>query len=141
LIRTADEINGTFYNPRVRSFYEVHLTANRELPHGNQTAIVPDVGFGVSMLNVTNEVDTHTPYNWTSSGTTYTSYFLTDYADNNIVFSPLFRLGVTLYPDHLVSLRFDAAYIGYANTATSLCQSFDLGFTGMLYRTLLQVRL
>ena len=56
-------------------------------------------------------------------------------------FSPLFRLGFTLFPEHQFSLQADIAYIGYANTSTSFGQTFDLGFAGVVYRTLATVRL
>jgi hypothetical protein len=60
---------------------------------------------------------------------------------NNFAFCPLFRVGVTLFPDKLISLRSDVAYVGYANTETAYGQAFDLGLAGVMYRMMLQVRL
>jgi hypothetical protein len=146
----AESINGTTYNARVKSFYELHLTVNRELPHGTQTWLIPDADFGVSALDVTSEIDTVTPvtaYYINAPGSySYNSY--TSYGDNKVAFCPLFRVGLTLFPDKLISLRSDVAYVGYANTVSASGtdlpagrQAFDLGFSGMIYRGMLQVRL
>jgi hypothetical protein len=93
------------------------------------------------MLSVSNQIDTSTPYTWTFAGTTYSYQLDRGYAVTNTSFSPLFRLGVTLFPDRLVSLRSDVAYVGYANTASAAGQAFDLGFSGVMFREMLQVRL
>jgi hypothetical protein len=139
--RLEKTIGTTHYTARVRSFYEVHLSGNRELPHGEQRCVVPDAGFGVSMLHVSNQIDTATTYTWQYSGGTYTYQLFQTHQDNKFVFSPLFRVGVALFPDRLISFRSDVAYVGYANTATAAGQTFDLGFSGFMFRALLHVRL
>ena len=49
--------------------------------------------------------------------------------------------GVTLFPHALFSVQVNVAYVGYANTVGASGQTFDLGFSGVTYRTVLQVRL
>jgi hypothetical protein len=143
-----ETIDSTLYSAHVHSFYEVHLTANYELPHDHEEWIVPDVGFGVSMLSVSDQISTLTPYTLMVGGTPYTYQWYSSYGTTNYSFSPLFRLGVTLFPAGMVSIRSDIAYIGYANTASAAGaglpagrQVFDLGFSGVMYRALVQVRL
>jgi len=134
-------VDGTSFNSRVKSFYEVHVTANRDFPLTNQTWIVPDAQFGVSMKEISNEVDIVTPYSYSFGGTTYYYNGYASHGQDNYAFSPLFRLGFTLFPDHLISFRSDVAYIGYANTVTASRQTFNLGFSGVMFRELLQIRL
>ena len=127
----SEVINNSIYTSRVNSIYEVHITANYTLPHGNQSWAAPDAGFGVSMLHVTDQIDTVPIFN----GTPQT------YDPGNYSFSPLFRIGLTLFPEHLLSIRLDAAYVGYGNTVTSAGQTFDLGISGLMAREMLQMRL
>lgn len=63
------------------------------------------------------------------------------YQDGKFAFSPLFRVGVVLSPGSLVSVRVDAAYVGYGNAPSAAGQTFNLGFSGVMYRMALQVRL
>ena len=56
-------------------------------------------------------------------------------------FSPLFKLGLALFPDHVISARIEAAYVGYGNAPTAQGQTFDLGLSGLEITSLLQVRL
>ena len=58
-----------------------------------------------------------------------------------VSFAPLFRLGLTLFPDHLFSIQADVSYIGYANTAHAFGQTFDLGVAGVAWRALAVIRL
>ena len=48
---------------------------------------------------------------------------------------------VVAFPDRLVSARVGVAYIGYANTAHAVGQSFDLGLSGWMINSVLEVRL
>lgn len=125
-------IQGTLYRTRVLSLAEWQLSAHYQLPHGAQNWIIPELGFGVSMAQVQSEVKV-----FSDTGT------LLEVAPRarNTSFSPLFQMGVTLLAHQLVSLRFDAAYVSYANTFTSGNNLFDLGFSGWLLRPMAQVRI
>jgi hypothetical protein len=137
----SDYIDGTTYISRVKSFYEIHLTANHEFPFGDQKWILPNAAFGVSVMVITDNTDASTPVTINNTGVPYTYDSVNSYGRTSVSFSPLFRLGVTLFPDKLVSLRSDVAYIGYGNTASAAGQTFDLGFGGVMFREMLQVRL
>ena len=93
------------------------------------------------MVSLLNRIDASgtAAYQYSGQINTYQSFQTSESRINS--FSPLFRLGFTLFPEHLFSLQADIVYIGYANTSTSFGQTFDLGFSGVVYRTLLTVRL
>ena len=136
---------GEFRSAALKSFYEVHLAAIRTLPHGTQTWVVPEAGFGVSMLHVTDQIDALITYSnsYQLNGVTYTdTYQLTQSSrPERTSFSPLARLGLTLFPHALFSVQVDVPYVGYANTVGASGQTFDLGFSGVTYRIVLQLRL
>ena len=113
------------------------------------------------MLHVTNQIDTSTTYTYSYSGWTSTYQWCRSYQDNKFAFSPLFRVGMTLFPARLISFRSDVAYVGYGNAATAphpvdsgggtgspgtqgapaAGQTFDLRLSGLMVRELVQVRL
>ena len=53
---------------------------------------------------------------------------------------PLFRVGLQVLPASRFSVLLDAAYVGYANTV-SYGPAFDLGVSGVMVRTLVEIRL
>src|SRR5205807_7027313 len=94
-------LNQTIFSAHVASYYEVHLAAVRALHHGPQNWIVPEAGFGVSMLHVVDHIDVVTTYNasYQVNGITYpyTYYYRQGYDPDKYVFSPLFRLGLAFF--------------------------------------------
>jgi hypothetical protein len=139
--QVSDVVNNTLDTAETNAVYEIHITGNYELPHGQQTWIAPDVGFGVSLLHFSDEIHT------------YALPYLTEqtFEPVRFSFSPLFRVGITFFPPSarlakggpktILSLRVDAAYVGYANTVTGASQTFDLGTSGFVVRGMLQMRL
>ena len=106
---------------------------------GNPRTGRPWIAFWAEEL--TSQVDAITTVTYSYFGTTYSYQYGTKYEDAHYAFSPLFRLGLAFFPDHLVSARIDAAYVGYANTITAGGQTYDLGFSGWMVRPMVQVRL
>src|SRR5438132_9998443 len=138
-------IDQTVYSARVQSYYEVHLAAIRQLPHGGESWLVPEAGFGVSMLHVVDQIYSVTPYTYSYQingfNYSYTYYFRQGNEAVRYAFSPLCKLGLALFPDHVISARIEPAYVGYGNAPTAQGQTFDLGLTGLEITSLLQVRL
>jgi hypothetical protein len=125
---------------RVKTMYEMHLVADYAF-RPKDAAIVPEVGFGVSMMYIKNNINVMTTYTYQSMGTTYTYDVTQGYTDINYAFSPLFRLGVSFFPNRLISGRVDVSYVGYGNAVNAAGQTFDLGFAGWTVREVVQIRL
>jgi len=134
-------IDGTTYSARIKSMFELHIAADYSPTFADAGWFVPHAGFGVSMMRIHNTVTSAGTASYQYNGQTYT-YQTGGPVDDpvNYSFSPLFRLGFVLFPEHLVSLRFDAAYVGYANTVGAGVPTFNLGFSGWLLQPMLQIR-
>jgi len=100
---------------------------------------------GLSFLDAANRIKSLTTVNssYSYNGQTVPySYQITQTSTDRIwSVSPLVRVGVVLFPQSLFSLRLDAVYVSYANTAKGLGQTFDLGLSGLMVEELLQIRL
>jgi hypothetical protein len=117
---------------RVSGLAELHLEAHYELPHGRQGWVVPQVGFGASMLRIRNTNDAH----FFAFGSTFD-----DTSDvSNTSFSPLISAGVDLFTQSRVGAALEIACGQYANTF-SANQTFDMPLNGCMVRTMMQVRL
>ena len=82
------------------------------------------MGFGVSMLHVTNLIDVVLPQTYVLNGVSYTYVGFGRAEVEKYAFSPLFQLGLTFFPEARASLHVDAAYVGYADTFTYNGQLF-----------------
>ena len=107
--------NGEF-NARVKSSYEVHAAAIYALPHGEQNWAAPELGLGVSMLEVVDQVYGTFTYSgsFQSGGGSY-PYSYQETQTQNVTrysFCPLARLGVTLFPRSLVSVPRERSLCG-----------------------------
>ncbi len=124
-------INGNTFTVWLASIAEAHIAAHWEVPHGQQEIVVPDLGFGVSALHIHDKIHIESPLNFVIFQTI---------EESKTSFSPLFQCGLHFFPEHRISLSFDAAYVSYANVP-SYGASFDLGLTGWLLRPMLQIRI
>jgi hypothetical protein len=141
----SQSVGSTAYQAQLSSFYEIHVAGVHALPGGNQDWAVPEIGLGLSLTHMTDNIQSVTPatYSFQSGGQTYT------YTDNVWQegtaeiwsLSPYLHLGVVLFPKSLLSIRLGVAYAGYSNTAHGLGQTFDLGLTGVTFEEMLQLRL
>lgn len=125
-------LNGTGYTASVRSVAEAHIAAHYELPHGRQDILVPEMGFGVSAMQIQDQIDVVFPSGFALPPATIT--------ESKTSFSPLLELGLRFFSEHRVSLGFDAAYVSYANIPSSGAD-FNLSLTGWMLRAVLQVKL
>lgn len=118
---------GQDWRARVGALSEIHATGHYTLPHGAQENVVPDIGFGFALLNVTEEIKRSPTFLQKSTHKT--------------AFSPLVRLGLALFGWSPLSVRLDAAYVTYPMSADEGGESFDLDLSGWEFRALVQVRL
>jgi hypothetical protein len=128
--RIQQSINGPTYTAFVTAIAEAHIAVHWEVPHGQQDVIVPDLGFGVSALQISDEIDIvnsqFLPFNQTLP-------------QSKTAFSPLFEMGLHFFSEHLISASIDFAYVSYPNVP-SYGTSFDLSLTGWMIRPMLQVK-
>lgn len=113
---------------RIRSMAEYQVSAHYQLPHGRQSWIVPEAGFGASLAQTENRA-------------TYNSPPTANYTATKTSWSPLLQLGLTFFAHQRISLRVDAAYVSYANTFTAGNTFVDLGYSAWLFRPMMQLRL
>jgi hypothetical protein len=123
--RVQQTINGSTYDARIDSLAEIHIAAHYEIPHGQQDVIVPEVGLGVSMLQIQNEINVSMPTAFAKSESSETSW------------SPLIRLGFRFFPKNRISFLLDLAYVYYPNKP-SFGPEFDLPVEGLMLRPVLQ---
>jgi hypothetical protein len=125
--RVQQTINGNTYDARIDSLSEIHISAHYEIQHGQQDIIIPEVGLGVSMLKIENEINVAMPTAFARSESSETSW------------SPLVRLGLRFFPKKRVSFLLDLAYVYYSNKP-SFGPEFDLPVEGLMIRPMIQVR-
>jgi hypothetical protein len=127
---------------RIAKFWEAHLAGSYRLPHGRQSWVVPDLGLGISLLELTNQIHTNVT-GTVSSGPFAGLAFAGGFDNSEVVYSlsPTARAGLTFFEAAPLNLRADASYAAYANTFKSGDQLYDLGFSGWMVRVLLQLRL
>lgn len=139
--QVQQSVGNVNYDARVQNLWETHIAANYAFAIGDQHWVQPEASFGVSMIHMTDQVHTLTLNTFQYLGQTYNYTTSQTYQADRYAWSPLFRLGVVLFPGRLVSLDCNAAYVGYGNTVTAAGETFDLGFSGWMLGTALRVRL
>ncbi len=126
--RVQQTVGAVVYDAHIVSLAEIHLAAHYEFLH-RSPFITPDVGFGVSMLQIQNEIQASTPTGFSRSKTSETSW------------SPLARLGVRFFPKSRVSFLIDLAYVYYANKPHHSGAGFSLPVEGLMVRPMVQMRI
>jgi hypothetical protein len=165
LAKVRQTINGADYTAHIHGLAEAHIAAHYEVPVTRLVSLVApsgspagapatwdapamlDLGFGVSAMQIQNQIDIASPPALLLPHITA--------SESKTAFSPLFQVGIRLLPAPAamsagwldaaewfrdVSFSFDLAYVGYPNTPSHRA-AFDLGLTGWMLRPMLQVRL
>ena len=96
--------------------YQIHAALVRDLPHGHQDAIIPEVGVGAAYTTSRVNVMTSSTDNFTGLPT------LTTQETHFRVWSPYLRAGVRLFANHPVSVL-----LGLSYTVTPYKGSTDTG--------------
>jgi len=91
-------IDSTQHYANVDSIYELHAAGIYTLPHGSRNWVVPEAGFGVSMIHIRNRVQSLITGTEQVDGMTipFQEYSLT--SQQRYSWSPLVRLGCASVP-------------------------------------------
>jgi len=124
--------DGSDFRARVESLNEFHVAVHCRLPFGNFRWVVPEAGFGVSVLGIRNVIEKNNPRGFPAfqRASPYT-----------ISTSPVILLGAYSLDGSPVSLGLEVGYASYHNTPESWDEAFDLRLSGFIVRPTLVVRL
>lgn len=108
--------SGTAYSADIRFENQVYLALIDELPHGDQTWIIPEIGAGIS--RTTTKIEYQSVFASTYSNPQLSNepvpYFYSGTADTmRVAWSPYFSAGLHFFSDHFISLLVQGSYIAF----------------------------
>jgi hypothetical protein len=125
-------LNGLYPNTdQVSSYGETHWALL--YPLLKKDRIMLDCGAGLSLAAVTDHSDRVTLVNGTPEPSSSDSH--------KTLLSPLVQLGLSAALTDWLSVRLDAAWLSYANHDNPFGPTFGLGFSGIVIRPMLQIKL